>query len=159
MERLRTLIGKKIMNHHLSTDELFFQTECGKKISILSKELKGWVEFDFDLGLSPLLKKNIIRDIEFYDHQIIFYFEHNYASCFYVNGIKRVIGSQKSLDNLELLLQIETSDGRKKNIHYFRQGNTWRIANFRQTLDNIYLEFAKKHDIINHPSVRIKTLL
>lgn len=158
MERLRALIGKKIMNHHLSTDELVFHTDCGETIRILSNELEGWVDFNFDGRLSSMLEERTICDVECYQYRTVFYFEGSHA-CVYTNGIKRVISNKKSNDGLELLLEIETNYEQIKNIHYFRHENKWRIANFRKTLDTIYYELAKKYDIINHPSVRIKTLL
>lgn len=158
MERLSTLIGKKFMNHQLSTDELFFQTACGETIRILSKELGKWIEFKPNHKLPSLLEKQTISNIVCYKDQIVFYFEEE-SSFILTEGIKYVTGIHKSDDGLEMLLKIETDLGKKETIHYFKHENTWKIAYFRQTVEDFYLKFAKKYDIINHPSVRIKTLL
>lgn len=159
MERLRALIGKRIIKHQLSTDELVFHTDCGETIRILSNELEGWVDFNFDPRLSSMLEESKIHHIGFYRDGTIFHFGESYNLRLYASGIKRVRSVNKSEDGLEMLLEIETHYGVKETIHYFKHENTWRIANFRQTIEDIYLKIAKKYDIINHPSVRIKTLV
>ena len=41
MKQLYELIRKDIVDYHLSADDISFQTECGKKISVHSTEIKG----------------------------------------------------------------------------------------------------------------------
>jgi hypothetical protein len=159
MEQLRALIGKKVINHNLSADEIIFHTACGETIRILSKELEGWSEFSFNHAIERLLKEHRIHNISIYPNETIFYFENGSRGYIFTSGIKKIANIKKSNNGLELLLTIETNSGREIDLHYLKTSDRWTMAEFNQHIEQEYLILAKKHDIINHPSVRIKTLV
>jgi len=159
MKQLYELIRKDIVDYHLSADDISFQTECGKKISVHSTEIKGWSSFSFSNGLSRTLGKKLIFDISIYPEKIIFYFANGSREYIYTNTLSTFSDIKKSKNGMELLLTMETIRGHEIVLHYFKTPNGWSIAEFNQQTDSIYLKIARKYDIINDPSIRIKTLV
>jgi len=161
MEQLLNVQGKIITTFEVSPEKVFIETQCGETFTVLAKELEGWIEFSLDQAQRTILelKEKIITKVTIRSEYVLFYTTQTRYFVFFIHGIQKVVNIHKSQNGSELLLEVLTTTNEEETLHYVKHQNKWALAEFHQETNVRNLEIVRKYDIVNHPSIRIKTLV
>jgi hypothetical protein len=155
---MNDLRGKIIETIIKNKQNFIVKTTCGLEICFdTAKDFNSWCRLRYTIykDMKGIKIEEIVLSKNGYNIGVG---NHNYVAI-QVYGIKEAIRVEFSDCKNELMLYFDTfTDGLIK-LHYFKTTDGWQLAQFNQPVhNNVYLEIAKEHDLINHPSVRLLTL-
>jgi hypothetical protein len=154
------LIGKELKDFNVTEKCITITTKCGLEEKIFAKDYFGPFAEYSDLENSRFaMFGRTIDEIEIHDDGKVTIALNHILYSFHIFGINEIIEVRRGENKYELLLIAKPYiyDDKWK-LHYIKSGNDWLISEFGTSDIDVY-EFAKEYDVINHPSIRLMTVL